>query len=80
MSGFAQRPAGAALELAGKLDAAAAVVDDLRHELGELADAAGEDRGRGSQLVQLDVTRALVALGAAGLAIDRGRKHARLEP
>lgn len=77
---FAQRPAGALpnAELAGDLRAAHDRLDELRRELGQLRARAADTYHAG--LVELDIGRALTALGAARLALDRGRRHAELEP
>lgn len=77
--GFAQRPAGSidAAELASKLDAARVDVVDLRLELETLRERTTMLAGG---LVELDIRRAITALGAAGLALERGRRHTELEP
>jgi hypothetical protein len=68
-----------ATALEGELGEAETRLGGLRHDLAELRAAAGELRGRGSQLVALDLGRSLVALGAADLALQRARRHAGLE-
>lgn len=68
-------PAGAAeLELTAELRDARDLVAELRHRLGELQSAAV----RCQALVELDIGRALVALDAAGRALERAHRHAGL--
>jgi hypothetical protein len=65
--------------LAEALAGADRMLDILRHGVGEIHRFAGEDTGRGSQLVALDLSRTLVALSAADVALQRARRHAGLE-
>jgi len=78
--GFAQRPAGASpVSFAGRIRTQHERVDELRRELGWIKAQAAEAH-RGGGLVELDLLRAMTALGAAGLALDRAERHAELEP
>jgi len=51
---------------------------DLRREVADYRHRAGALRGKGTQLVALDLHRMLTALGAANVALDRARRHTRL--
>lgn len=77
-AGFARRPAGGGdLELAGELQDARDRLAQLRPRLGRLQTASKRQRGAG--LVELDIGRALAALGTADLALARAHRHANLE-
>jgi hypothetical protein len=65
--------------LADDLDAVDARIAGIRRDVADCRYRAGELRGRGTQLVALDLGRVLIALGAADLALDRARRHTRLE-
>ena len=78
-AGFARLPAGAdPYKVAARIAVQQQRLQELRHELGEVKAFTGELAGR--SLVELDLLRALTALGAAGLALERARRHAELEP
>jgi hypothetical protein len=75
-SGFARRPAGTG-NLARETQRARDRLDELRSDLAALKRAAAEQPG--AALVELDLLRAMTALGHADQALKRAHRHVRLE-
>jgi hypothetical protein len=64
--------------VAAQIDRALDQIDELRYQLGRARSEAGDLQGS-SGLVELDLRRALTALGAADLALKRAQRNVGLE-